>query len=1163
MKRICDQRRKAVRSHVFVLLAMLLTLCVTNNVLGDVSKEQELQMLRNQGAAHYENEDYNLAVPVFEKCVEIAEKSAADWVNLGLVYYKSINYEKAVAALEKARRLDPEYLHSSYTLGLIYKKLDMLEKAIEEFGKVIASDPADAPTYYSLGVVCNKLGMDEKAEEAFRATVRHNPDHPSAHYYLFKYAKAQKRTDEAKRELKIFSRLQKAIPDRQRTEAVFEEGQYIKPIIPPHQSFIPAGADIRSSISFHDITQASHLPRLTEPPAGGYERRIPVKEFNNEYVARELLPRIGGGAVLADLDGDDDRDIYLVRCADSPERSENRLYLNDGNGTFTDATAASGTGDKGQGTGVAVGDFDNDGAVDIYVLNFGTNVLFRNDGNGTFTHVTSAAGVGDAGFGKEAAFFDYDHDGDLDLFVANYSGMSFNPAQDTIAFPSDFPGQKNVLYRNNGDSTFTVIDDSLWAATAPARTTAIGFGDCDDDDDTDLLLVNEDAPSPVHFNQRGGRFTSAEPLGEIGASQGGWSDFDNDGDLDVLLIRIDGVFLFENDGEAHFVEQELPVLSSFANGRRATALKFLDFDNDGLVDLLVALENGQLGLFANEGSGNFSLFSDDLIDAESSGSAIVSLDAGDIDDDGDLDILGVRPGGVPFLLENRGGEAANWLEVEPVGERFSKQAIGSKLEIKTGPYYQRRDVTEWPVHFGLGTVNRVEVLRVTWTNGIVQNMVSVPIRQKYRVEELVRTDASCPFLFAFDGNKFNYVNDILGVAAMGVPFDEGIYHMPDPDEYVKIKGKLLAETDGTYLLRLAAEFKEIAYVDQLKLLVIDHPADVDVYPNERFSEPPFMEPGIHTVKNKRYPINATDQAGRDILPLIQQEDLKYPSNIPMTAYDGLARHHWIELDLGNLQNADRIMLYLTGWIYWSSSSVNVAVSQNDGVVFEAVSLSVPDAEGRWVTVIDDIGLPNGKNSTIPVDLSGRFLSDDYRVRLVTNLVVYWDEIFFTVDDAAIEVKQNEAPLLSADLHYRGFSAMTKDSLGMEFFDYQQAERFGPWRQHAGRYTRYGSVIELLGEADDRYVIYGPGEEISLAYDASEIPALPTGWKRDFFFYAFGWIKDGDPNTVHSETVKPLPFRGMPGYPYQASENHRGEEIARDLAEYLTREEVETVGRLRK
>jgi hypothetical protein len=187
-----------------------------------------------------------------------------------------------------------------------------------------------------------------------------------------------------------------------------------------------------------------------------------------------------------------------------------------------------------------------------------------------------------------------------------------------------------------------------------------------------------------------------------------------------------------------------------------------------------------------------------------------------------------------------------------------------------------------------------------------------------------------------------------------------------------------------------------------------------------------------------------------------------------------------------------------------------------------------------------------------------FLSDDYRVRLTTNMVVYWDEVFYSVNESPAQVRRHEAMLVSADLHYRGFSVMRKDSLGMEFFDYARADRFGPWRQHRGRYTRYGSVMELLGEIDDRYVIYGPGEEIALAFNAPELASIPDGWTRDFFFYAFGWIKDGDPNTVHSTTVGPLPYIGMSGYPYPPAEQPRADEIARDLTEWLTRDETQTI-----
>jgi hypothetical protein len=174
------------------------------------------------------------------------------------------------------------------------------------------------------------------------------------------------------------------------------------------------------------------------------------------------------------------------------------------------------------------------------------------------------------------------------------------------------------------------------------------------------------------------------------------------------------------------------------------------------------------------------------------------------------------------------------------------------------------------------------------------------------------------------------------------------------------------------------------------------------------------------------------------------------------------------------------------------------------------------------------------------------------------MVVFWDEVFYTVNNPPAEVQQYEVPLVAADLHYRGFSAMTKNSLGMEFFDYSRVKRHGPWRQHEGYYTRYGPVNDLLDKIDDRYVIYGPGEEISLAFQAPDSITMPDGWIRDYFFYAFGWIKDGDPNTVHSETVTPLPFRGMPGYPYDPSATSKDEEIAQGMTDYLTRRAEETV-----
>jgi len=1148
----------AIRTNNFLPgLSCLGTLMLVSAVVTGADNP-DLIRTRNQGAAYYENQDYPDAVPPFESCVEFEDAVAADWINLGLAYYRTKQWEEAVEALETADSDEDSYPHIAYALGLILKKNDAFEAAAERFEKVVAQDPAEAPAYYSLGVMYQKLGRDDDAERAFQAVVRHDPQHASAHYYLFKYAKAAGRRDEAKREMRIFSRLQREIPDKQRTEAVYEESQYLTPIIPPHQSFMPADSDHRGRIRFVDVTKEA-----------GLHGPSPFDTDSLNYPQVYQISSLDGSTCLVDLDGDNDLDLYVVRCSD--ERSPgNRLYLNDGSGHFSDVSSGSGAANTSCGHYAVAGDIDNNGTVDIVLFNYREIKVLSNDGTAHFTDLSDRAGLRDSTVVGDAELIDYDHDGDLDLLIGVYGspgqsrdGWMMYVDKPEVGFDRwrDLMPETNRIYRNNGDGSFTKVEDSVWGNEVQAWTIDVECGDFDNDDDTDWLSVNVNAPCQLHLNLRQGQFATSEPLGEEGAERGTACDFDNDGDLDVLLVRAKGAHLYLNSGDATFTEKRLPILTKAVTDANISAVRPFDFDNDGLIDITMTYDKGDPSFHVNLGQNEFQLLTNGpALTTAFSAWEPDHLTVGDIDNDGDLDLVGHNNRILPFILENRGGESANWLKVQPVGIRVPKQGIGAKLEIKAGPYYQRRDVHQWPVHFGLGEVDKIDVLRITWTNGIVQNMVDVPTNEIYKVEEIVRTDASCPFLFTFDGEKFNYINDILGVSAMGVPLDEGFYHHPDPDEYVRIDGTMLAPFDGRYLLRLAAELKETVYLDQVKLIAVDHPSNVDVYPNERFSEPPFMEPGLHTVKERRHPVAATDYQGNNILPLIEKTDHRYPSNIPMSSYDGLAQRHWFEFDLGDLRGHETITMFLTGWIYWSSASANVAISQNRQVGFEVVSLSVPDADGEWITVIDDIGLPNGKNSTIPVHLSGLFPSDDFRVRLTTNLVVYWDEVFFTVGTESYPADQIECRLSTADLHYRGFSNMRQDSLGMEFFDYAAVNKMGPWRQHSGRYTRYGEVSELLTEPDDRYVIYGPGEEISFEFEAPPLPK--DGWRRDFFLYAFGWIKDGDPNTVHSVTVGPLPFIDMPGYPYDSSLSGRADEIAGDLADWLTREQVRTVRPLR-
>ena len=255
------------------------------------------------------------------------------------------------------------------------------------------------------------------------------------------------------------------------------------------------------------------------------------------------------------------------------------------------------------------------------------------------------------------------------------------------------------------------------------------------------------------------------------------------------------------------------------------------------------------------------------------------------------------------------------------------------------------------------------------------------------------------------------------------------------------------------------------------------------------------------------------------------------------------------------------MLYLDGWIYWAESSTVMAVAQDPRFAFTPLSLEVRDRQGRWQTAIESVGLPTSKGMVIPVDLSGRFLCDDYHIRLATNMCVYFDRIFVCTDDQAHRCRVSELPVAEADLHYRGFSSMTRDPLGFERFDYHQLTPSGSWGSPEGMLTRYGQVTSLLGQADNRFVIFGPGDELVLRFDGRQLPDLAPGWVRDFVFYANGWVKDGDLNTALSDHIEPLPFHGMSGYPYPPSEHYpQAAELKKYRRTYNTRPGATAAGR---
>ncbi len=1124
----------------------------------------ELDARRRVGAAHYENDAFAEAATEFRRCIELAPDSAVDHFNLGLVLMRANEYEESLRALERARQIDPNLLGVYYIQGIVYKRQGEYDKAVESLKHVIAQDPQCLGAFYNLGVCYKVLQQYEEAIKAFEAAVQLSPTHPNSHYQLITLYRRIGEVDKAARHTETFEQVKDTVEEAEKTVEALERSKYSYIIEVARRGHdLPPAPE--AQVRFVDVTTAANLETAAQtPPPFPLPARFAQDDYRAAEVRDRYVPTVGGAVALGDYDGDGDLDVYVVNCAADPQTSANRLYRNEGGGRFTDVTEAAGVGDAHLGMSAVFGDYDNDGHNDLYVVNCGPNVLYHNKGDGTFEDVSSAARANEPHFGRKAVFVDYDHDNDLDIFVGNDITLAEPPDAAQFTLPDDFPGEPNALLRNNGNGTFTDQTDEAGLLVAVAQSRDLLFADLDADHDIDLFVVNANAPSRLFLNARLGKFKtggSFTPPIDKGARAAAEGDFNRDGKPDLLVAVGNGLLLYTNDGHAHFegTPVSLPQTLAATGVRR---IHVCDYNNDGWSDvLLVAADGRTLALLAGAGLGKFQDVSE-AVGLHAPSGWIAEAAMADFDGDGDEDILLQTRDRGPRLLRNDGGNRGHWINVRLLGKKVNRNGYGSTVEIAAGGHYQKQTVRDGWVHFGLGDLPGLDVVRVTWPNGVAQNAIRPARDETLDTDQYVKVSASCAFLYAYNGRQFELVNEILGIGPLGVPMTPGVYHQPDCTELTKIAADQLVDQKGIYELRLTEELRETTYADQITLRVVDHPADLEIIPNEFFTAPPFPEDKFFAVAEHRPPVSAVDERGADVLPLVLARDGRFPT-FPLTPYDGVAQPHALTLDLGDLSGADRITLFLDGWIYWAESSTVMALAQDPRYTLTPLRLEVRDDEGRWHAAIESVGLPTSKGLVVPVDLTGRFLRHDYHVRLSTTMCVYFDRVFVSTLDQAARCRMTELPAADADLHYRGFSRMTRGEFGFERFDYADVSPTGSWDPPRGRFTRYGPVTELLARPDDMYVIFGPGDELALRFEASNLPALPPGWTRDFIFYASGWVKDGDLNTTFSETVTPLPFHGMSGYPYPPSEQYPdASERQRYQQTYNTRAGRSTVGRLR-
>ena len=1131
----------------------------------------------NLGLAYMEEERYSDAANQFIILVELAPKEPLGYANLGLTYMRmSGKLDKSEEWLQKALKLMPDDPDIRLLLAKVHELTDREAQAVTTLENTLKKHPDHIRTLYQLALYYTNVKDVQARDRAVNCLVQvvnALPANVAASLRLIELLLQSDESDGALQQMEIIQQTLPRLPDDspeifQKTLELIRNGdikQAYTSVIMLHNMMKPtsiyqaaikelrgtngpvAGAPVYRFLS----TQFPRQDKTAQIPGTLTYKNVTESSGLNIISANEshdldfrYSPLI---IAVGDYDSDGDHDLFVSNW--SADKNTSRQYLfSNSQGFFSDKADNIGINHPSRDLSALFSDYDNDGYLDLFVTNSQENRLYQNSGKDTLFLVTPD-GISSDENSMAAVFVDLDLEGDLDLFLATDS--------------------KNQLYRNNSDGTFieTTEDAGISGTSVPSRN--VVYGDFDDDGDVDLFVLNQDGSNRYYDNLRQGYFRDIiQNTGLLTSSTPGAvavGDYNNDGSVDFLITDLAGNehVLYYNLGNGTFELDSLwkDVIKGIQK-IYGSDVAFFDADNDGFLDLLIAGDTedelGQetgLRLLYNNGSGSF-------LDASyllpNNLGSIDQVEVADYDNDGDLDIFAATSRGQIQLLRNDGGNINNFLNIRLAGLRTGSSknnyfGIGAKVEVKAGDLYQVRYMDQPSAHFGLGNRDRADVVRVLWSNGVPQNRFK-PERNQTIVETQF-LKGSCPYLFAWNGSEYKFVTDVLWPSALGMPLGimagEPLYAFPNSaDEYIRVPGNSLEIKDEAYFLQFTTELWETPYLDKIELLVVDHPESVNVFIDETFIPPPFPPFRFYNFTQKQLPVSAVDGQGIDVLEKIINQDKEYISNLVPDMYQGVSELHDLILNFDDLSDSDSLFLFLQGWLFPTDASINVNISQSSKIRSIFPSLQVPDKDGNWSTVVENIGFPKGKNKTMVIDMTDKFISTDYHLRIRTNMQIYWDHIFMSDNVSGNSIRSISLKPVSADLHYRGFSKINRRNFSSPHIpDYYSVTNGQKWRDLTGVYTKYGNILPLLLESDSKYVIMNAGDEITLQFDASALPQVQSGWSRDFLFYNDGWLKDGDLNTARGQTVTPLPFHGMISYPVGAEED--GYPDDEDHANYRT------------
>jgi Flp pilus assembly protein TadD len=1161
----------------------------------------------NRGIGYMEQFNYPEATAAFEEVVH----EAPDWlpgrINLGISLLNTNTTEslqRARGLFEDVLKQDPDNLHAHYCLGIMLLYQKDSQEAIHHFEAVLAKDPHDASAWYFLGLV-RPAGSDQ-ATECFRKALALDPHLNGAIYGL---AMNLRPTDPAKARQLLTEVEDLRIAAWQNLAAIAytQMGRYAEVIGRDPASGPPPSGPL-------PLFERKQGLRIELAPG---VRWATAADFGNDEVGQvraQVRARFGATFVVLDYNHDDKPDLFLVGAVVEKGKVRNLLLRNDGDDRFTDVTAAAGLAEPHPTLGCCVADVDNDGYPDLVLTGVGSQRLFRNRQNGTFEDKTTHAGLHELkSVCLTAVCVDLDQDSDLDILIAEFAA---SPTEALKVLKGEKATSGSLaVYLNDakappaiGGKKSPPLECHFHRDTKipglqgdPAAVVGLAVADIEGDRDLDFLVLSDRASPSLVLNDRLLRFRR-KVLPERLAPAAAWNgalvlDVDHDGRSDVFMIAADRSPVLLLNRAAPQIEE---VGAWFEPGviKSPTLLQAqaIDIDLDGWTDV-VGLSAQRLPVLLHNEGGKLIEAANALGLDSAWPRDLIALTVCDFSGHGFADLFVWSEAEGLQLYENRGnGHHSLKLEVsgrnaidEKGGERIrcNTDGIGTWVIAQAGDDWTGLENTtlsaglgqsRQPLLLGMRSHDKADVVRLRWTDGAWQAELNVMKGPLVRIEESNRKPTSCPILFTWNGQRFIFVTDFLGAGSMGELAHDGSTRPPRPEESVKIEADQLVPLQGEYVLKVAEPMDEATYLDRLQLLVVDHPAAARVYPDERFATAdPQPTQNLIAFHQEIFPISARDHRGRDVTAKLRHWDRDTVDGFAKRAWIGFAEEHFVELDFGtrlaSFKPNDRLILCLAGWTDYAYPE-SIYAAHQAGVEMQPPVLERQDESGHWQTIAET-GFPAGLPRMMLLDVTGKLTGPRCRLRLRTNLHVYWDQIFVATgcetlsekgEKSASGMRATPLEVRTATLAPCGImQEFSPDGKEPTLYDHDRHVSL-PLTRLTGSMTRYGEVTELLRQRDDRFVIFGPGDEVTVRFDARALPPLPQGSKRSFVLRSWGYCKDTAPFTATGATLAPLPFHKMSKYPYGADEHYPEDTLHLDyLKRFNTRQiqEESSPGRRRR